>query len=498
MNTARISTFIQFGFSAPRLPLRAAAPVLLMIATQAVLTLVHQPAVYWLDARQAGQTDPLRFILATGPLVFGVLALVYLLLVGLLLTRLRQAAGLALAGLLFFVHLGGTLRLLHLGLPPVMLQDSTDFSATVSNLVSTIFGLFFIAALLPQLMPRVRPAGRLRRVLTYLAWGLGGGWLVLMLFSLAWVIPRPEDAWQPVVVAESPSPRYNAAVAYDPVRKVAVLFGGRSQRPNGQNEFLNDTWEWDGAHWQQIDTPAAPSARSGHLMVYDQGRSQVLLFSGINNNGILGDLWAWDGQAWKKQCPVCNPAGCAGFGMVYDEELQKPIIYGGYGQDEGQNVWRDDAWSWDGTAWSYEEIFSSSPGTSGFAMIYDAANRRIVAFMSGDAIGGTWIWQDQVWRKLETARQPLPAGEVSLVYDPTARRVVLFGGILNGKSALQQTWVLENDIWREIRMARAPAPRWGQAAFYDLTRQRMMLFGGDNYPREYNDLWELNLPVEAP
>ena len=63
-------------------------------------------------------------------------------------------------------------------------------------------------------------------------------------------------------------------MAYDVVRRRAVLFGGSSA----------ETWEWDGNNWKQRLPKNSPSARIGHAMAYDiadpQGPVSGLTFSG--------------------------------------------------------------------------------------------------------------------------------------------------------------------------------------------------------------------------
>ena len=56
-----------------------------------------------------------------------------------------------------------------------------------------------------------------------------------------------QNAWTPVAM-DGPSPRYLTAVAYDPVRRVLVMFGGGSA--TGMNRFA-DTWEYDGTRWRE-------------------------------------------------------------------------------------------------------------------------------------------------------------------------------------------------------------------------------------------------------
>ena len=53
--------------------------------------------------------------------------------------------------------------------------------------------------------------------------------------------------------------------------------------------------------------PAIPAARSGHAMAYDPGRRVVLMFGG-SGSATLGDLWSWDGARWTRLATSGPPA----------------------------------------------------------------------------------------------------------------------------------------------------------------------------------------------
>jgi hypothetical protein len=56
------------------------------------------------------------------------------------------------------------------------------------------------------------------------------------------------NAWNAVTV-DGPSPRYLPAIAFDPVRRVLVLFGGGAV--SGTTLYA-DTWEFDGSRWRKV------------------------------------------------------------------------------------------------------------------------------------------------------------------------------------------------------------------------------------------------------
>ena len=63
-------------------------------------------------------------------------------------------------------------------------------------------------------------------------------------------------SWVQIFPATSPSAREGPMVAYDPVSRKVVLFGGL-----GSTGYLNDTWTFDGANWTRVTPPVTPPAR---------------------------------------------------------------------------------------------------------------------------------------------------------------------------------------------------------------------------------------------
>jgi hypothetical protein len=82
-------------------------------------------------------------------------------------------------------------------------------------------------------------------------------------------------------------------MATDEARSRVVTFG-----ENG------DTWTWDGTAWTAQNPGHAPSARHGAAMTYDPIRRVVVLFGGYDTSSgsmrELNDLWTWNGNDWTK------------------------------------------------------------------------------------------------------------------------------------------------------------------------------------------------------
>jgi hypothetical protein len=148
-------------------------------------------------------------------------------------------------------------------------------------------------------------------------------------------------AWSKAAESGPPA-RIHHAMAFDPVRKRVVLFGGR-----GGAESLNDTWEWDGSTWRGF-TAASPSARDGMRMAFDPVSGSVLLFGGTTSSfDALGDTWAWNGSTWTHLATDGPPA--RGYHAMAPDPVRKRVVL--FGGSAGNTIF-DDTWEWNGTSWS--------------------------------------------------------------------------------------------------------------------------------------------------
>lgn len=95
----------------------------------------------------------------------------------------------------------------------------------------------------------------------------------------------------------SPAPRHGSAMAYDPVTKCVVLFGGVNHLLKPSTRY-DDTWTWDGQRWTLAST-TGPTARIWPSMAADLRSGKMVLFGGSDGKRCLGDSWFWDGNRWS-------------------------------------------------------------------------------------------------------------------------------------------------------------------------------------------------------
>lgn len=186
----------------------------------------------------------------------------------------------------------------------------------------------------------------------------GGGPISLAGTRVNDVARFPDAMAKPVwvkldLVGALPAPRTHHAMAYDPVRKVFVVFGGYI---GGAGVYARDTWELASTNcstwtWTERTPANGPPARHDAQLAYDPVREVMVLFGGRIDTGssstAFGDSWEWNGTTWTQRTPAASPAARFSHGMAIDPRRQRIVLYGG--RAEGSNF--ADTWEWDGSTW---------------------------------------------------------------------------------------------------------------------------------------------------
>lgn len=204
-------------------------------------------------------------------------------------------------------------------------------------------------------------------------------------FTWTWT----DSGWVRRETKNSPAPRSDSPLVYDPVRKRTLIFGGRSDGDENAT-VLGDTWEWDGTDWEELHPVHAPEERSGHSLCYDPSTHRVLLFggrSGQADSGFLGDLWEWNGTDWKT-IPAANPPPPrARSALIYAPSLRAILLYGGTSSQVmrhptgcgtfGVSGGLRDQWTFDGHQWAPLPVAAAAPPARTPACVADPETGRI-------------------------------------------------------------------------------------------------------------------------
>ncbi|MBV8991996.1 MAG: hypothetical protein JO372_25850, partial [Solirubrobacterales bacterium] len=274
-----------------------------------------------------------------------------------------------------------------------------------------------------------------------------------------------------------PGARFGHAIAYDSLRARCVLFGGS----DGQS-VLGDTWEWDGSYWTQY-ADFGPPPRSATAAAFEtfaggtQGR--VVLFGGTGADGsALGDTWTWDGSYWT-QVADSGPSARRGHVLVFDFGRGRTVLFGG----SADGALTGDTWEWDGGSWQ-RALAREAPPPRELAGGAYGGNRTMVfggTGAGGAILGDTWEWDGSHWTEIEGVEEPAPRAGGALAYN--GENVALFGGIGAAETSpatlFGDTWQFDGQTWTQVENTGLQG-RWQHAMAFDSGRYRLVMFGGSS------------------
>ena len=310
-----------------------------------------------------------------------------------------------------------------------------------------------------------------------------------------------------------PSPRASYAMAFCPATGKTYMFGGTADDPDA-NIFFDDLWEWDGTSWSQVQTDVRPPGRSGAAMAYDPLRKSLILFGGVNNSPVgimeqlvLGDTWEWNSSTrkWSQLQPTASPEPRQDHAMVTDSGRAKVLLFGGYlltraatyptpGTQRKPDPLNNAVWEWDGgkLTWTNRTPVSftlTPPGYASFESLlaFDDARQKVLLVDTGTSSSDNvafWEW-DPVsagWAKRDSGDIVHFDGDAFVVYDSLRRRAVVpvvadtpnsfSPSVVWEISTKGPTWYLRN-----LPASTNQFPMWPTAQF-DSQRRVVVVFGG--------------------
>lgn len=241
------------------------------------------------------------------------------------------------------------------------------------------------------------------------------------------------------------------ASTYDTDRKKVVIVCGNT-----------DVFEWDGTAWTSFtDFKSQPSARRFASLVYDPVQKKSVFFGGFDDlNGYFRDTWLWDGTNWtevKKDRYTSRAVTMAWF----DPKLQKVVMYGGIGRKESfDRIDRySDMWSFDPSkGWTDMKIASTPGERMGAQYAIDPNTKKLILF-GGILIehptpdtrkqifaNDMWSWDGSAWTKLTPENAPPARENGAFAYDPSSGKFVLFGGYAG--YYFNDVWTFDGSKWQ--------------------------------------------------
>lgn len=477
------------AISSPFLPTRLIVSALLMIYTDLMVLLIAQSGAYWLDRTQAVSSVPaLQSLLAAGVFFYLLAALGYLLLIWFLLTVLTRSLALVVWLPVSFIHLSHSLLWLFGRLGWMDPITPTPFLLAILDGGSALLlGVMLVRFLLPT-PPSSTTSRAIFQKLPAL---LTAMWSFALIAAVLVSAFGKHGGWVPLKPEHTPGPRFNAAIAIDPVRERVVLFGGTSEWLGGIFLYNNDTWEWDGQDWIEMHPKTVPPARAGHMMAYDAKRNVVVMFGGMEKGEdyVLSDTWEWDGTDWKIMNVDYYPDARRDGQLFYDPVRETVILSGGFYYDYDKvPTMIDNSWEWNGSEWRFldqlsDRLLITDPNT-----VYDPIRKQNLLFDYNKVL----VWENGQWLNSGIQTTFPPRLGVSAAMDPTNGNLLIVNGFNNGQF-LEGTFLLENGVWKELHPDPSPSLRDSYVMFHDPVRNSFILYGGINvYAKD--DMWELVIP----
>lgn len=268
--------------------------------------------------------------------------------------------------------------------------------------------------------------------------------------------------------------------AFDVARDRLVVFGG--ERFIGAYIFLNDTWELNPTTltWTQR-TVAGPSARALAAMAYDPVRQVTVLFGGrsdFSTTPPLSDTWEWTGAGWRQPAPATVPPGRSQAHLVWDGSRQRIVLFGGFGSG---TVALNDVWEFDGTNWQQRTNIGVGPQRAGGTLVYDSVRSTLVLVggVSTTNVGtstevGVWELGASWLAPVTTGTTPPGRYATSGAFDRGTASTVLIGGTVSNVSQ-SGSYFLTGSVWNSNP---APTASAFTEAEFDPLRGRIYVFGG--------------------
>lgn len=289
----------------------------------------------------------------------------------------------------------------------------------------------------------------------------------------------------------SPGLSYETSLAYDPVARRVLRWGGHAQGGvKGSGEQITELWTLDPAtmKWELKEPNRSPPASCCvQQNVFDLAQNRFLrLKSAGGNHGwqwfrelYLNNtsLWNYDlaKNTWRDLRPLPEPALSLLHCASWDSDHQVAVVFGGEGAHDGTVVYDPYANTWTWQRPKGEPALGSKDSRSGGNLAYDAARKLHVLFGSQFTDDPhTWAYdlRQNEWRDMKPATQPpTDRNDAVLAYDSVNRVVVAVvraNDAADGKEVAKghlETWAYDagKNTWTALKPQREP-DGWGNRA----------------------------------
>jgi hypothetical protein len=210
------------------------------------------------------------------------------------------------------------------------------------------------------------------------------------------------NAWRQVDSSSGPPPPSMAApIAWDRARHQAVLV---VPDPAGAINAAQ-TWTFDGHAWTWQHPATAPVLRMGSSMTFDPATGGILLLVPCcpGTTTHISETWLWDGANWQRLQTLHSPPIRA---FVAQDGFHNRTVLVSQCCDgfDSDSIGPPQTWVWDGTDWTRIEATLPALQDVG-AVVTDAqGNALLVGRLAGAGPrhpwDGLWRWTGAAWERL--------------------------------------------------------------------------------------------------
>lgn len=189
------------------------------------------------------------------------------------------------------------------------------------------------------------------------------------------------ESWSALPQSSPPRPRFSAAAVYDPLHRIAVMFGGFTCPIEQVGcEALADTCFFEARQWRCAELEG-PNGRGEHAMFFDAARGVVVMTGGRASGALLDETWTFDGAQWRQSSAMVFAR--AGAALAYDSIRGVAVLEGG----EVSTFLSDDTWELHGGDWFSVDTSSTPPARTKAALGYDSGSGQLILFGGRGAQG---------------------------------------------------------------------------------------------------------------
>ncbi|MBI2448145.1 hypothetical protein HYV44_01095, partial [Candidatus Microgenomates bacterium] len=177
-----------------------------------------------------------------------------------------------------------------------------------------------------------------------------------------------------------PTARNGHSAVWNTGNNLMYVFGGSADGTS----YRNDLWTFDptgSGTWAEIADTGPPTARDGHIGVWDSLNNDMIVFSGYDGTSYFNEIWNYDiaGNTWTQLSPIGATPTARRFGMgVWDNTTKNMLFFGG---------WTGASYLSDTQAFIVRETEASGTFTSAAIDFTAATNFTTLSWVEGTPTG---------------------------------------------------------------------------------------------------------------